>query len=254
VNVNHRALDFVHLYACGSRKLIRSSKQKRTRAPDAQNVVVVLVLLLLLLLLLLLSLLILFFTSVIIIMIQLLELMQKKWGSHVLRVLSTIALNGGGHMSLGCSQKLPKNSWGRMSLGCSKQNWVFCYYATFLRLRRECHIQNLLEQIAICTNPYQHRMLFDLFQTSSKCWLTWVGVACMSLGCFQKLQRRWGLHVLRVLSKIELCVLAPDFFIINFRLPCLPWGWEALTRREARRITSQLVRPRPHVNPTEHSK
>jgi hypothetical protein len=31
--------------------------------------------------------------------------------------------------------------------------------------------------------------------------------------------KRWGSHVLRVLSKIEFCALAPDCFIINFRLP-----------------------------------
>jgi hypothetical protein len=45
-------------------------------------------------------------------------------------------------------------------------------------------------QIAICTNSYQHRMQFDLFQTSSKFWLTCVGV-----------------HVLRVLSKVTKCCL-----------------------------------------------
>jgi hypothetical protein len=46
--------------------------------------------------------------------------------------------------------------------------WCFCYYATFLRLRRECHIQNLLNQIVNCTNSYQHRTQFDLLRASSK--------------------------------------------------------------------------------------
>jgi hypothetical protein len=41
----------------------------------------------------------------------------------------------------------------------------------------------------------------------------------MSLGCFQKLQKMWGSHVLRVLSNIAFCALAPDLFVINFRLP-----------------------------------
>jgi hypothetical protein len=41
----------------------------------------------------------------------------------------------------------------------------------------------------------------------------------MSLGCSHKLQKRWGSYVRRVLSKIELCALAPDWFVINFRLP-----------------------------------
>jgi hypothetical protein len=40
-------------------------------------------------------------------------------------------------------------------------------------------------KFSIWTNSYQHRMQFDLFQTSSKFWRTWVGV-----------------HVLRVLSQI----------------------------------------------------
>jgi hypothetical protein len=30
---------------------------------------------------------------------------NKKWRSHVLRVLSNISFKGGGHLSLGCSQK-----------------------------------------------------------------------------------------------------------------------------------------------------
>jgi hypothetical protein len=34
---------------------------------------------------------------------------KKKWGTHVLRVLSKIEKNGGGRMSLGCSQKMQKN-------------------------------------------------------------------------------------------------------------------------------------------------
>jgi hypothetical protein len=60
-----------------------------------------------------------------------------------------------------------------------------------------------------------------------------VGVAClqgafktmpnnggghMSSGCFQH-REGWGSHVLRVLSNIEFCALAPDLFIIHFRLP-----------------------------------
>jgi hypothetical protein len=34
----------------------------------------------------------------------------------------------------------------------------------FLRLRRECHIQNLLENCRIWPNSYQNPMQFDLFQ------------------------------------------------------------------------------------------
>jgi hypothetical protein len=64
---------------------------------------------------------------------------------------------------------------------------IFHYYATFLRLRRECHIRNLPEQIAIWTNSYKHPTQFDLFQTSSKFSLTWVGVhSLQSLGCSQQ--------------------------------------------------------------------
>jgi hypothetical protein len=47
------------------------------------------------------------------------------------------------------------------------------YYATFLRLRRECHIQNLLEK-SFWTNSYQNPMQFDLFRTNSKSCRTWV--------------------------------------------------------------------------------
>jgi hypothetical protein len=49
-----------------------------------------------------------------------------------------------------------------------RSNEFFYYYGTFLRLRRECHIQNLFEQNANCANSYQHRTQFDLFRTSSK--------------------------------------------------------------------------------------
>jgi hypothetical protein len=42
------------------------------------------------------------------------------------------------------------------------------YYATFLRLRRECRIRNLFETGRNLDNSYQHRMQFDLVQTSSK--------------------------------------------------------------------------------------
>jgi hypothetical protein len=95
----------------------------------------------------------------------------------------------------------------------------FCYSATFLRLRRECHIHNLLEKkkqtaailIKIgynltCFGPIQS---FDL--------LGWGSHVPRVLSNITK--KRWGSHVLRVLSKIEFCALAPDFFIIVFRLP-----------------------------------
>jgi hypothetical protein len=43
----------------------------------------------------------------------------------VLRVLSKIAKTGGGCMSSGCSQKMPKQlRWGRMSLGYY-QYWYY---------------------------------------------------------------------------------------------------------------------------------
>jgi hypothetical protein len=97
---------------------------------------------------------------------------------------------------------------------------VFCYYATFLRLRRECHMQNLLEQTQIAPiliNIGCNLICLVLDQLKL---LTYLGGGRMSLGCFQKLpKKRWGSHVLRVLSHIEFCALAPDFFIFNFRLP-----------------------------------
>jgi hypothetical protein len=65
---------------------------------------------------------------------------------------------------------------------------LLCHYATFLKLRRECHIRNLFQKVVICTNSYQNRMQFDLFRTSSKLSLIWVGVHYLqSLGCSQKL-------------------------------------------------------------------
>jgi hypothetical protein len=82
------------------------------------------------------------------------------------------------------------------------------------------------KQVGICTNSYQHRIQFKV--------LTYFGGGRMSLGCSHKLQKsggrmflgcsqqvnkRLGTHVLRVLSNIEFCALAPDFFIIHFRLP-----------------------------------
>jgi hypothetical protein len=59
----------------------------------------------------------LFDITIIIISIQLFVLIQnnggeKRWGSHVLRVFSQIAKNGGGRMSLGCFQKSQKKRWG----------------------------------------------------------------------------------------------------------------------------------------------
>jgi hypothetical protein len=45
-----------------------------------------------------------------------------------------------------------------------------------------------ISPVAIWTNSYQHPTQFDLFQTSSKLSLTWVGVQILqSLGCSQKL-------------------------------------------------------------------
>jgi hypothetical protein len=70
-----------------------------------------------------------------------------------------------------------------------KTRFLLCHYATFLRLRRECHIRNSSNKVTICTNSYQNRMKFDLFRTSSKFSLTWVGVhSLQSSGCSQKYQ------------------------------------------------------------------
>jgi hypothetical protein len=41
----------------------------------------------------------------------------------------------------------------------------------------------------------------------------------MSAGCSNTCFFSTGSHVLRVHSNIEICALAPDLFIINFRLP-----------------------------------
>jgi hypothetical protein len=54
--------------------------------------------------------------------------------------------------------------------------------------------------LSIWTNPYQHPMQFDLFQTSSKFWPTWVGVHVLRV--LSNIAQKGGVHVLRVLSKI----------------------------------------------------
>jgi hypothetical protein len=78
---------------------------------------------------------------------------------------------------------------------------IFCYYATFLRLRWECHIQNLFEHtrkldqflstpdaIFTCFGPVQSFKL--------------LGWGSMSLGRSHKLFKKVGVHVRRVLSTI----------------------------------------------------
>jgi hypothetical protein len=81
----------------------------------------------------------------------------------------------------------------------------FCYYASFVRLRRECHIQNLFEQkLQIAT------ILINIGHN-----LTCFGPV-QSFDVLMLKKERLGSHVLRVLSNIEFCARAPGFFIINF--------------------------------------
>jgi hypothetical protein len=74
-------------------------------------------------------------------------------------------------------------------------------------LRKKAQIARILIKFGCKLTCFRPVQSFDL------------GGGRMSLGCSKKLQKRWGTHVLRVLSKIEFCAQAPDFFIINFRLP-----------------------------------
>jgi hypothetical protein len=70
----------------------------------------------------------------------------------------------------------------------------FCYYATFLRLLRECHIQNLLEQ-----KPQIAPILINIGSNLTG----FRSVRSVDLlGWGSHVLKRWGTHVLRVLSKI----------------------------------------------------
>jgi hypothetical protein len=85
---------------------------------------------------------------------------------------------------------------------CVKQQvFILCHYATFLRLRRECHIQNLLEQTSR-SGPNLINIGWNLTFFGQVQSVDLLGWGSMSLGCSQQLLKKVGVHVLRVISKI----------------------------------------------------
>jgi hypothetical protein len=88
---------------------------------------------------------------------------------------------------------------------CRRRRHQICYYATFLRLRRDCHTVFSIStnNCSIWPNFYQNPMQFDLFPTSSKFRLTWVRV--------QSLQRLRKLHIWRGSSPgSDICCRSPS--------------------------------------------
>jgi hypothetical protein len=83
------------------------------------------------------------------------------------------------------------------------------YYATFLRLKRKCHMSS--QKVAIRTNSYQHRMQVDLLRTSSKFWHTWVGVHSLqplhNLHDFHYLHYRNTLFTWVALFEYTICIV-----------------------------------------------
>jgi hypothetical protein len=115
----------------------------------------------------------------------------------------------------------------------AQKTWVFCLSVFFAIMQHfsDCDGSAMFRissnKHTKCNNSYQHQTLFDMFQTSSKFWFTWVGSHVLRV-LYTHWEKRWGTHVLRVLSKNEFCALAPDFLIINFRLPCVSFVWQCL--------------------------